>query len=237
MTKRKKVKDRPRLDRSGGREEFLEALRKNHGRLITTYRQCHLTRDIVKYWRKKYPDFNEQIEEAKGLAIDDVEGKLYELIDEGETAAVIFYLKTKGRDRGYGEKYVPEVEQEESKPKIDPKAAKTYGGFKTSITNALKERGTYDKGLVFQIEIAALLMTKVKELYKEMFDVNHHTIIQERSREGNKRDTVSPLEQQFKLYLGQAQSALRALGLNTDTKQKVEPSDGFDDFYKSMEGE
>ena len=89
----------------------------------------------------------------------------------------------------------------------------------------------------FQAEIAALLMTKVSMLKDEMFDVNHHTVIQERSREGNKRDTVSPLEQQFKLYLGQAQSALRALGLNTDTKQKVEPSDGFGDFYQQMTDE
>ena len=166
-----------------------------------------------------------------------MEDRLLDLIDEGETAAIIFYMKTKGRDRGYGEKYVPEVEHEEPARKIDPKAAHTLGGFKASITKALKDRGTYDKGLKFQIDLAALLLTKLSLLKAEIFDKNHHTVIIEKSREGNNRETVSPLEAQFKQYLTAAQAALRGLGLNADSKQKIEGSDGFDGFYNEMNEE
>jgi len=34
--------------------------------------------------------------------VEGVESKLKDLIDDGNTAAIIFYLKTKGRDSGYG---------------------------------------------------------------------------------------------------------------------------------------
>lgn len=217
--------------------KFIKELKDNRGIVGAACRSLGISRTTYYRWKKKHQDFAEAADTEISAQVDYVEDRLLDLIDEGETAAIIFYMKTKGRDRGYGEKYVPEVEHEEPARKIDPKAAHTLGGFKASITKALKDRGTYDKGLKFQIDLAALLLTKLGMLKAEIFDKNHHTVIIEKSREGNNRETVSPLEAQFKQYLTAAQAALRGLGLNADSKQKIEGSDGFDDFYKEMNEE
>lgn len=51
----------------------------------------------------KIDDFSDLVEQSKEQAIDFVENALMEQIESGNTQATIFYLKTKGRNRGYGE--------------------------------------------------------------------------------------------------------------------------------------
>lgn len=218
-------------------KQFIKELEDNRGIVGAACRSLGISRTTYYRWKKKHPDFAEAAETEISAQVDFVEERLLDLIETGETAAIIFYMKTKGRDRGYGEKYVPEVEHEEPVRKIDPKAAHRLGGYVSSFTKALKDMGVYNSGQKFQIKLAAMLYTKLDMLKDEIFDRNHHTVIIEKSREGNNRETVSPLEAQFKQYLTAAQAALRGLGLNADSKQKMEGSDGFDDFYKDMNEE
>lgn len=218
-------------------KQFIKELKDNRGIVGAACRSLDISRTTYYRWKKKHPDFAEAAETEISAQVDFVEERLLDLIETGETAAIIFYMKTKGRDRGYGEKYVPEVEHEEPVRKIDPKAAHRLGGYVSSFTKALKDMGVYNSGQKFQIKLAAMLYTKLDMLKDEIFDRNHHTVIIEKSREGNNRETVSPLEAQFKQYLTAAQAALRGLGLNADSKQKMEGSDGFDDFYKDMNEE
>lgn len=218
-------------------KQFIKELKDNRGIVGAACRSLGISRTTYYRWKKKHPDFAEAAETEISAQVDFVEERLLDLIETGETAAIIFYMKTKGRDRGYGEKYVPEVEHEEPVRKIDPKAAHRLGGYVSSFTKALKDMGVYNSGQKFQIKLAAMLYTKLDMLKDEIFDRNHHTVIIEKSREGNNRETVSPLEAQFKQYLTAAQAALRGLGLNADSKQKMEGSDGFDDFYKDMNEE
>ena len=49
-------------------------------------------------------EFDEACHECEEIAVDFVESKLYKLINDGAEASTIFYLKTKGRKRGYVEK-------------------------------------------------------------------------------------------------------------------------------------
>ena len=44
--------------------------------------------------------------------MDFVESKLYKLINDGAEASTIFYLKTKGRKRGYAEKHEVDMSAE-----------------------------------------------------------------------------------------------------------------------------
>ncbi len=55
-------------------------------------------------WLKKDPDYREQVEGIKDIAIDFVESKLHRQIQDGNTTATIFYLKTQAKSRGYIER-------------------------------------------------------------------------------------------------------------------------------------
>lgn len=223
------------LKQAEDRKKFVEVLTENNGRLLITREICGVSKATLFRYRKKFPEFGAAVNEAKSLQVDYVEGKLFDLIDKNNVNAIIFFLKTRGRDRGYGEKYVPEIKPEEKEHKVSNKAARILGGVKTAIIKALKKRGTFDNGLSFQIELAAMLYTKLQLMKTEIFDINHHTIIIEKSREGNNREVVSPIETQFKQYITATQAALRGLGLNADAKQQIATDDGFDNFLKDFE--
>lgn len=55
-------------------------------------------------WMATDPAYNEAVTEMENLALDFVESKLLQQIKSNNTAATIFYLKTKGKKRGYIER-------------------------------------------------------------------------------------------------------------------------------------
>ena len=48
--------------------------------------------------------FAKQVEDIANIALDFAESQLHKQIQDGNTAATIFYLKTKGKRRGYIER-------------------------------------------------------------------------------------------------------------------------------------
>jgi hypothetical protein len=60
------------------------------------------------------PEYKTAIQELGDVALDFAESKLHKLIDQGNPAATIFYLKTKGKNRGYIERQ--EIAVAEKKP-------------------------------------------------------------------------------------------------------------------------
>jgi hypothetical protein len=55
-------------------------------------------------WMQKDKNYKKQVESIADIAIDFAESKLHKKIKEEDTTSIIFYLKTKGRKRGYVEK-------------------------------------------------------------------------------------------------------------------------------------
>lgn len=55
-------------------------------------------------WCAADPEYKKAVEDIVEIAIDFAESKLHEQIKEGDTAATIFYLKCKGKKRGYVER-------------------------------------------------------------------------------------------------------------------------------------
>ena len=107
--RRNKVAKRYRTakDREAAMADFLEAYEKSLGVLKTACEATGMCRKTIWEWRKKYPEFDEACHECEEVAIDFVESRMFKTIDkggEGSAILTIFYLKTKGKHRGYVEK-------------------------------------------------------------------------------------------------------------------------------------
>lgn len=55
-------------------------------------------------WRNGDKELDERLKEVEESLIDFTESKLLEKISEGDMTAIIFHLKTKGKQRGYIER-------------------------------------------------------------------------------------------------------------------------------------
>jgi hypothetical protein len=53
---------------------------------------------------EKDPEFKKQVDDLENYTLDFVETQFYKNIQQGNTAEILFYLKTKGRKRGFIEK-------------------------------------------------------------------------------------------------------------------------------------
>jgi hypothetical protein len=86
------------------KKELLKALEKSLG-IVTT--ACHATgiaRSTFYAYCKDDPEFKKQVDEVESVALDFVESQLFEQIRNNVPSSTIFYLKTKGKKRGYVER-------------------------------------------------------------------------------------------------------------------------------------
>ena len=82
---------------------MVEALHASHGIVTNAAGKIGITTKTHYEWLKKDPQYALDCVAASESAIDFVEGELYKLIKDHNPAAIIFYMKTKGRLRGYAE--------------------------------------------------------------------------------------------------------------------------------------
>lgn len=85
--------------------QMLEQLELSLGVIDPACRVVGITRKTYYDWIRTDLEFKEAAEAIGEKALDFVEYELYKQIRNGNTAATIFYLKTKGRKRGYIEQY------------------------------------------------------------------------------------------------------------------------------------
>ena len=217
---------------------FLDALRSTLGIITLACEKSGVRPSDVKKWRKADAEFASSVEEIMDMQCDFVEGSLLRLIKEGDTAATIFYLKTKGKKRGYSEKALQEPKKE-----ISPEAAavaakeakKKVRAKKDYIIRLLKKEGKYTSELSMQVTLTAQLMVRAEQLQAEMGSPDYQQVIVEYSREGNRRESVNPKEKLLIDLSGQIQKALRALGMNTDSKERKTDGDDLGDFMKALD--
>lgn len=86
------------------RDKVLKALENLHGNVSAACQAVGINRKTFYDWVKKYPEFAAKSEEIVEGKIDNVESVLYAQCMEGNTSAIIFFLKTKGKSRGYIER-------------------------------------------------------------------------------------------------------------------------------------
>lgn len=81
--------------------------------ISVTCEKVGISRRNFYYWKEKNEKFRQAIEDAEEENIDMAETKLKTAILNNDMTAIIFFLKTKGKKRGY-------VEQIEQKVEVNP---------------------------------------------------------------------------------------------------------------------
>ena len=91
------------------KKDFIEALRNNLGHISNACEAAKIGRRTYYDWTDKDKNFKEDVHHIQDSLLDLAESKLLENIENNENTAIIFYLKTKGKKRGYIEKQEVEV--------------------------------------------------------------------------------------------------------------------------------
>ena len=94
------------------KKEMIEALKKTLGVVSPACDIVGIARSTHYNWMKNDENYKKEVDELLDFQIDFVESKLFENINNGDTTSAIFYLKTKGRERGYIEKQEIKVDLE-----------------------------------------------------------------------------------------------------------------------------
>lgn len=91
------------------KKKMLDALSKSLGIVSHAAKKANVARKNHYKWLKEDPKYREAVEEIEQEQLDFAESKLFVNIQEKDVASIIFYLKTKGKSRGYIERYEAEV--------------------------------------------------------------------------------------------------------------------------------
>lgn len=92
------------------RETIVEVYRKKGCNISATCLALGIARKAFYNWKNKDEKLREMLEEAEEALLDFAESKLMDNINKGDTTSLIFFLKTKGKRRGYVEKTESDVQ-------------------------------------------------------------------------------------------------------------------------------
>ena len=92
--------------------QFLKAFESSLGNISASCNSVGISRVTYYRWIKN-KTFAEKIEAIQDANIDIAETKLLKNIMDGKEASIFFYLKTKGKKRGY-------IEQIDTRIEVDP---------------------------------------------------------------------------------------------------------------------
>lgn len=96
------------------KKHLLEALERSLGIVSTACEKVGVDRKTHYNWMKDDPEYKEAVRAIEERTIDFAESHLHALIKDKNPAATIFFLKTKGKTRGYIERQ--EIEVSEPRP-------------------------------------------------------------------------------------------------------------------------
>ena len=86
------------------KEAVLDALEKSLGVVTTAVKSVGVARSTFYKWLKEDEAFAKEVKDIENIALDFAESKLHSQIEKGNTSATIFFLKCRGKKRGYIEK-------------------------------------------------------------------------------------------------------------------------------------
>lgn len=93
---------------------LLDALERSLGIVSTACEKVNIGRATHYRWLQEDPEYREAVRMVEERTIDFAESHLHALIKDKNPQAVIFYMKTKGKTRGYVERQ--EIQMTEQPP-------------------------------------------------------------------------------------------------------------------------
>jgi hypothetical protein len=91
------------------KKAMLDALEKSLGVVTAACKTVGVGRTTHYLWMRQDPEYKAAVEELSDVAIDFAESQLHKQIKDGNSTATIFFLKTKGKKRGYVERQEVDV--------------------------------------------------------------------------------------------------------------------------------
>ena len=107
------------------KEAMLDALKKTLGIVTTACQKADISRGTHYNWLREDPIYKSRVDEISEMAIDFVETKMFEGVNNNDSGLIKYYLSTKGKSRGY-------VERQENR-QVDGEG-NTVAAQETSIT-------------------------------------------------------------------------------------------------------
>ncbi len=96
------------------KKDLLDALERSLGIVSTACEKVGVDRKTHYNWLKDDAEYKDAVRAIEKRTIDFAESHLHALIKDKNPAATIFFLKTKGKNRGYVERQ--EIEVNEPRP-------------------------------------------------------------------------------------------------------------------------
>lgn len=95
------------------KKAMIEALEKSLGIVTTACKTVGIHRSTHYEWYNNDEAYKDEVDSVQDVTLDFAESQLHKQIKDGNTGATIFYLKTKGKKRGFIEKNEIEIIKEQ----------------------------------------------------------------------------------------------------------------------------
>ena len=83
------------------KEKMIQALELNLGNVTLSCKAMNISRDTHYRWMKEDKEYRKAVKDMENAALDFAESSLLKQIAKGNPLATIFFLKCKGKKRGY----------------------------------------------------------------------------------------------------------------------------------------
>jgi hypothetical protein len=85
------------------KKQLLEALEKSLGIVTPACKEVGISRNQFYIYYNTDPDFKKSVDDINEITLDFAENQLLKKIKEGSERSILFYMKYRGRKRGYSE--------------------------------------------------------------------------------------------------------------------------------------
>ena len=83
------------------KDKMIQALELNLGNVTASCKAMNISRDTHYRWMKEDKEYRKAVKDMENAALDFAESSLLKQIAKGNPLATIFFLKCKGKKRGY----------------------------------------------------------------------------------------------------------------------------------------